>query len=40
MGGTRDTPFHLDLPMRDCTLYLDAAAMIQGAAQPTTYLNG
>jgi 2,5-dihydroxypyridine 5,6-dioxygenase len=23
MGGKRDTPFHLDLPMRDCTLHLD-----------------
>jgi 2,5-dihydroxypyridine 5,6-dioxygenase len=29
MGGKRDTPFHLDLPMRDCTLYLDERPVVE-----------
>ncbi len=23
VGGTNDTPCHLDIPMRNCSLYLD-----------------
>ena len=35
MGDTRDTPFHLDLPMRDCTLYLDGRPTVKdGASSP------
>jgi 2,5-dihydroxypyridine 5,6-dioxygenase len=28
LGGTRDTPFHLDIPMRDCTLLLDGEVVV------------
>ncbi len=28
-GGSNDTPCHLDLPMRDCTLYLDDEAIVE-----------
>ena len=28
LGGSRDTPFHLDIPMRDCTLLLDGKPVV------------
>lgn len=30
MGGPRDTPYHLDIPMRDCTLRLDGRPIVEG----------
>lgn len=29
VGGSRDTPFHLDVPMRDCTLLLDGDPVVE-----------
>jgi 2,5-dihydroxypyridine 5,6-dioxygenase len=29
-GGTRKTPFHLDIPMRGCSLYLDGELVVDG----------
>jgi 2,5-dihydroxypyridine 5,6-dioxygenase len=29
MGGTRETPWHLDIPMRDCSLYLDGEPVVE-----------
>jgi 2,5-dihydroxypyridine 5,6-dioxygenase len=29
LGGTNDTPCHLDLPMKGCTLYLDDELIVQ-----------
>ena len=36
LGGTNDTACHMDLPMRDCTLYLDDELIVKdGAIVPT-----
>jgi 2,5-dihydroxypyridine 5,6-dioxygenase len=32
LGGTNDTPCHLDLPMKGCTLYLDDELIVKGGA--------
>jgi 2,5-dihydroxypyridine 5,6-dioxygenase len=32
MGGTRDTPYHLDIPMRRCTLTLDGRPVVEDGA--------
>jgi 2,5-dihydroxypyridine 5,6-dioxygenase len=29
LGGTNDTPCHLDLPMKNCTLYLDGKLIVK-----------
>jgi 2,5-dihydroxypyridine 5,6-dioxygenase len=29
LGGTNDTPCHLDIPLRDCTLYLDGVPVVK-----------
>ncbi|MSO94910.1 MAG: leucyl aminopeptidase [Thermoleophilia bacterium] len=29
MGGPRDTPYHLDIPMRNCSLFLDGRVIVE-----------
>ncbi|CRH79718.1 Uncharacterised protein [Chlamydia trachomatis] len=29
LGGSNDTPCHLDLPMKNCTLYLDGKLIVK-----------
>ncbi|GEL22411.1 hypothetical protein PSU4_13650 [Pseudonocardia sulfidoxydans NBRC 16205] len=43
LGGPNDTPCHLDIPMRDCSLYLDdelildAGALVPADLRPTSH---
>jgi 2,5-dihydroxypyridine 5,6-dioxygenase len=29
MGGTRETPYHLDVPLRGCSLLLDGETVVE-----------
>lgn len=37
LGGTRDTPYHIDIPMRDCSLELDGEVIVRAGEVVATY---